>query len=116
MASRTDKLDSLLLKEISAIIQFDINDPKLGFTTVSDVRISPDLSHAKVYVSFLGKNYKKRDGMEVLKRSKGFIKSELAHRIKLRKIPDLEFIVDDTLDRVDRIETILSKNNEEKDV
>ena len=87
----------------------DINDPKLGFPTVTEVDVAPDLTTAKVYVSFLGKNYKKRDGIEALRRAKGHIKSELAKRIKIRKIPDLTFLVDDTLDKAERIEEILNK-------
>lgn len=107
--ARVDKLDSILLKEISTIILQDINDPKLGFPTVTEVDVAPDLNTAKVYVSFLGKNYKKRDGIEALRKAKGYIKSQLAKRLKLRKIPDLHFVVDDTLDKAERIEEILSK-------
>ena len=108
--ARTDKLDSLLLREISSILQTEISDPKLGFATVSEVRVAPDLSTAKVYVSFLGKNYKKRDGIEVLQRSKGYIKSLLAKRLSMRKIPDLHFLVDDSLDKAMKIDEIISKN------
>ena len=107
--ARTDKLDSILLREISMIISQEINDPKLGFPTVTEVDVAPDLNTAKVYVSFLGKNYKKRDGIDALRRAKGHIKALLAKRIKIRKIPDLTFIVDDTLDKADRIEELLSK-------
>ena len=107
--ARTDKLDSILLREISMIISQEINDPKLGFPTVTEVDVAPDLNTAKVYVSFLGKNYKKRDGIDAVRRAKGHIKSLLAKRIRIRKIPDLTFIVDDTLDKADRIEEILSK-------
>ena len=110
--ARTDKLDSILMREISSIILQDINDPKLGFPTVTEVDVAPDLNTAKVYVSFLGKNYKKRDGLEVLRKAKGHIKSELAKRVRMRKIPDLHFFVDDTLDKAERIEEILSKENE----
>ena len=85
----------------------DINDPKLGFPTVTEVDVSPDLNNAKVYVSFLGKNYKKRDGIQALRKAKGYIKSQLAKRLKLRKIPDLNFVVDDTLDKAERIEELL---------
>lgn len=105
--ARTDKLDSLLMKEISSIIQFDLNNPEIGFVTVSEVRVSPDLAHAKVYVSFFGKNY----GIAALKRSKGYIKSELAKRLKLRKIPDLDFVVDDTLEKVDKIHEIVNRKS-----
>ena len=107
--ARTDKLDSILMRELSVIISQETNDPKIGFPTVTEVDVAPDLNTAKVYVSFLGKNYKKRDGLEALRRAKGHIKSELAKRIRIRKIPDLTFIVDDTLDKADRIEEILKK-------
>lgn len=111
--ARTDKLDSLLLKEISSIIMFELNDPKVGFVTVSEVRVSPDLASARVYVSFMGKGYMKRDGLEALKRSKGYIKSTLARRLKLRKIPDLIFVSDDSLEKALRIDEIIAKNNHE---
>ena len=111
--ARIDKIDSILLREISMIISQEINDPKLGFPTVTEVDVAPDMNTAKVYVSFLGKNYKKRDGLDALRRAKGHIKSELAKRVRLRKIPDLTFLVDDSLDKADRIEKILSKENEQ---
>lgn len=103
------KTDSILMREISMIISQELNDPLLGFPTVTEVDVAPDYSVAKVYVSFLGKNYKKRDGIEALRRSKGHIKSLLAKRVRMRKIPDLTFVVDDTLDNADRIEKILNK-------
>jgi len=107
--ARTDKLDSILMRELSVIISQEINDPKLGFPTVTEVRITPDLTEAKVYVSFLGKNYMKRDGLEALRRAKGYIKTQLSHNVKMRKIPDLTFVVDDSLDKADRIEELLKK-------
>ena len=108
--SRVNKLDSILQREISTIILQEINDPKLGFPTVTAVDVAPDLKNAKVYVSFLGKNYKKRDGIETLRKSKGLIKSILAKRLKMRRIPDLTFVVDDTLDKAERIEEILKND------
>ena len=107
---RIDKIDSILMRELSVIISQELNDPKIGFPTVTEVDVAPDYSNAKVYVSFLGKNYKQRDGLEALRRAKGHIKSELAKRVRMRKIPDLEFIIDDSLDRADRIEKIISDN------
>lgn len=104
------KIDSILMRELSMIISQELNDPLLGFPTVTEVDIAPDYSQAKVYVSFLGKNYKKRDGLEALKRSKGHIKSILAKRVQMRKIPDLVFVVDDSLDKADRIEKIISES------
>lgn len=103
------KVDSILMRELSMIISQELNDPLLGFPTVTEVDVAPDYSQAKVYVSFLGKNYKKRDGLEALRRSKGHIKSILAKRVQMRKIPDLVFVVDDSLDKAQRIEDILNK-------
>ena len=108
---RIEQTDSILMRELSMIITQEINDPLLGFPTVTEVDVAPDHSTAKVYVSFLGKNYKKRDGIEALRRSKGHIKSLLAKRVKMRKIPDLTFIVDDSIDKAERIENIIKENN-----
>ena len=108
--ARIEKIDSILMRELSMIISQELNDPLLGFPTVTECDVAPDYSSAKVYVSFLGKNYKKRDGLEALKRSKGHIKSLLAKRVRMRRIPDLEFIVDDSLDKADRIESIINEN------
>lgn len=107
---RIDKIDSILMREISIIVSQELNDPKLGFPTVTEVDVAPDYSNAKVYVSFLGKNYKKRDGIDALRRAKGHIKSILAKRVRMRKIPDLEFIVDDSLDKAEKIENIINNS------
>lgn len=106
---RTDRLDSIFLKEISNIIQFGLYDPKVGFATVSEVKITPDLSNCKVYVSILGNDKAKKEGIEALIRSKGYIKTELAHRVNIRKIPNIEFVLDDSLDKAQRIEDIINK-------
>ena len=106
MPSRVDKLDSLFQKEISNIIMTELDMKKIGFCTVSDVKITVDLSLARVYVSFLGKNY----SIQELRKQKGFIRKELSHRLSMRKMPDLEFVLDDTLEKAQRIEDILSKN------
>ena len=106
MPSRVDKLDSLFQKEISNIIMTELDMKKIGFCTVPDVKITGDLSLARVYVSFLGKNY----SIQELRKQKGFIRKELSHRLSMRKMPDLEFVLDDTLEKAQRIEDILSKN------
>ena len=84
----------------------ELDMKKIGFCTVSYVKITGDLSLARVYVSFLGKNY----SIQELRKQKGFIRKELSHRLSMRKMPDLEFVLDDTLEKAQRIEDILSKN------
>ncbi len=109
MSLRLERIESLMLKELSNIITFELKDPNLGFITISEVKVTSDLSYAKVYVSFLGKQERNDAGLKVLKRAKGFLKSELAKRMKLRKIPDLVFVQDKSLENAKKIENILDK-------
>ena len=113
MGIKQEKIQSLFLKEISDIIQFSVKDPNLGFVTVSDVEVTNDLSYAKVYISFLGKEERNEAGLKVLNRAKGYIRSELAKRVRVRKVPELKFILDDSMNRAKRIEDILEKVNKD---
>ncbi len=108
MSIKQDRMDQILKKEISRILQFELKNPKLGFVTVTDVECTRDMSQAKVYVSFLGKQERNDAGMRVLRSSKGFIRSTLARNIKARKMPDLIFVQDTSLAQGQKIESILS--------
>lgn len=108
MSIKQDRMDQILKKEISRILQFELKNPKLGFVTVTDVECTRDMSQAKVYVSFLGKQERNDAGMRVLRSSKGFIRSTLAKNIKARKMPDLIFVQDTSLAHGQKIESILA--------
>lgn len=108
MSIKQDRMDQILKKEISRILQFELKNPKLGFVTVTDVECTRDMSQAKVFVSFLGKQERNDAGMKVLRSSKGFIRSTLAKNIKARKMPDLIFVQDTSLAHGQKIESILS--------
>ncbi len=108
MTIKQDRMDQILLREISRILQFEIKNPKLGFVTVTDVQCTRDMSQAKVYVSFLGKQERNDAGMKILRQSKGFIRSILAKNVKAYKIPDLIFVQDTALEKGRRIENILA--------
>ena len=108
MTLKQDRMDQILKKEISRILQFELKNPKLGFVTVTDVECTGDMSQAKVYVSFLGRQERNDAGMKVLRSAKGFIRSTLAKNIKARKMPDLIFVQDTSLEQGRKIEGILS--------
>lgn len=108
MSTKKDKIAGIIQKEVSRIIQFECKDPKIGFVTITDVEVSGDLSIAKIYVSFLGQNARKEAGMKSLERSKGFIRSQLAQRMTVRKVPDLIFLQDTALERGNKIEQIIA--------
>lgn len=109
MSLKKERMDNILMKEISRILQFELKNPKLGFVTVTDVQCTNDLSIAKVYVTFLGKKERNDSGMRILNQSKGFIRSTLAKKLKIRKTPDLIFVQDRSLEQGNRIEKILEE-------
>ena len=109
MAMKKEKMDNIIQRELSSIIQMEVKDPKIGFCTITGVDITNDLSIAKVYVSFLNKNVK--ESMDALQHSKGFIRSLLAKRLTIRKCPELHFVLDKSLEYGNKIETIINDLN-----
>lgn len=107
MVLKKDKINGIIQRELTQILQMEVKDPKIGFCTITAVDVTKDLSIAKIYVTFLGKDYKKRDGLEALKRSKGFIRSILAKRLTIRKVPELIFLLDESLEYGNKIEGII---------
>ena len=110
MAMKKDKLNNIIQRELSTIIQNEVKNSGVGFCTITGVDVTSDLSYAKVYVSFLNKNTKK--SMEALERSKGYIRSLLAKRLTIRKCPELQFVLDTSLAYGNKIETIISEINQ----
>ncbi len=111
MSVKVERLNQIILKEVTEIIQFELKDPAIGFITITDVQVTNDYSYAKIYVSFLGKKERNEAGMKALQRSKGFIRSELAKKMSMRKVPELLFKLDETLERSRKIDAILKKIN-----
>ncbi len=109
MAIKKDKLNNIVQRELSSIIQNEVKNSGVGFCTITGVDVTSDLSYAKVYVSFLNKNAKK--SLEALENSKGFIRSTLARRLTVRKCPELIFVLDTSLDYGNKIESILDEIN-----
>jgi ribosome-binding factor A len=108
MAYRIDKLENLIKEEISDIFLRKLNSPALGFLTVTNVRVSSDLRIARIYISIFEKD-KREAVLEKVKASGGFIRSELAARIRIKFIPELKFFLDDSLDYVEKIENLIKK-------
>lgn len=108
MATRRQRqVAELLHEEISLLIQQRARDPRLGFVTVTDVEVSPDLRLAHVYVSILGSEEDVKQSLESLKRAAGFFRRELGTSLSLRYLPELDFRLDDSLERGLRIDQLL---------
>ena len=116
--NRMGRIDEEYRKELSQIIGFELKNSNItGMISVTKVKVTPDLKYAKVYVSILNsKNLK--ETMEGLKKSSGFIRSELARKINLRNTPEILFELDDSLEYGAKIDSILKeimpKKEEEK--
>jgi ribosome-binding factor A len=111
MAYRIDKLEHLLKEEVSMIFLYKLHDPSFGLLTVTNVKISPDLKIAKIYISVFEKE-KRESVLEKIRERTGFIRTELAHRIRIKFIPEIKFFIDDTLDYVEKIEGLIKKIHE----
>ncbi|GLO66037.1 MULTISPECIES: 30S ribosome-binding factor RbfA [Oceanobacillus] len=108
---RAHRVAEQMKKELGEILSRKIKDPRVGFVTVTDVEVTGDLQQAKVYISVLGDEKKKQDTLLGLSKAKGFIRSEIGNRIRLRKTPELTFEFDEALEQGNRIETILRDLN-----
>jgi ribosome-binding factor A len=111
---RQNRLAGEIQREISQIIRDEIKDPRVGFVTVTDVEVTGDLRHAKIYISILGNDIAKESCLAGLAKATGFIRSELARRINVRYMPELHFKVDHSLDYSQKINNILAKVKEEE--
>ena len=112
--ARLGRIEEEYRKELSQIIGYELKNPNVtGLISVTKVKVSNDLKYARVYVSILNaKNLK--DTLAGLKKSSGFIRSELAKRVNLRNTPELVFELDDSLEYGAKIDTILKENMPKK--
>ncbi len=110
---RMESVGRELQEEIAEIVRTEIDDPLVGFVTITDVEMSPDLKHARVYFSVLGDEQQKRDSARGIRRAAKFIRGRVAERIELRYVPTLRFLLDETAERAQRIEMLLRREAEE---
>lgn len=109
MSQRTERVDELLRQEIGAIVTREVADPRVGFATITSVETTPDLRHAKVWVSVIGQPAERAATVAALQRAMPFIRRELGTRLRIRRIPDLHVHLDDTAERGTRVLQLLSE-------
>jgi ribosome-binding factor A len=113
---RIDRIEEQLRIELSEIIEREIQDPRVGLATVTSVKISPDLRHARVFVTILGDAGQKKKGIQGLRSAASYIRRSLSKRLHhLKRIPDLTFDYDESVEKGIRIEELLEqiKSDEE---
>jgi len=113
VSRRTDRLGELFREEISALLQKGLKDPRVGFATISRVEVTEDLSYAKVLVSVMGEEKEKTSTLIALRNSAGFIRSHLGKAVQIRKMPELQFVLDASLEHAMKIQRILHELKDE---
>ena len=109
MTARTDRIDQLLREEIGAILAKDVQDPRIGFVTVTDVETAPDLSTARVWVSVIGQPEERVKAIRALEHAMPFVRHELGGRIRIRRIPELLIREDESAQRGTRVLQLLAE-------
>jgi ribosome-binding factor A len=113
---RIERVGSLIKREVSLLLLNGIKDDRVGagIVSVTDVNVSGDLQHAKIFVSIYGTPEAKAETMAGLKSATGYVRSELGHRVGLRRTPEVVFLEDNSLERGDKMLLLLNKLSQER--
>jgi ribosome-binding factor A len=104
------RVDEAVREVLGDAVTQDLKDPRVGFVTVTEVRTSPDLRHARVFVSVLGTAAEREATLEGLRSAHGVLQSRIARELRLKRTPALAFELDDTAERAARMEALLDTN------
>lgn len=104
---RSDRVAGLLRRELAQLIQMQVKDPDLGFISVSDVEVSRDLAHAKVYITVFESD-RAASSIQALKKARGFLRSQLGQSLRMRSVPELHFLHDDSVESGAKMDRLIS--------
>lgn len=107
MTQRTERIDELLRQEIGEVLRRDVDDPRIGFATITEVETTPDLRHARVWVSVIGAGPERSESIAALQSAMPFVRRELGRRLRLKRIPELQVRLDDSAERGTRVLKLL---------
>ena len=116
MSRRSERTSKLIQREISGLLEREVNDPRLSkLVSVTEVTLSPDLKHAKIFVSTLGSKIDKEDLLAGFNNASGFLRKELASHLRLKQIPQLSFHYDDSIERGARLLKLIGELSTDTD-
>lgn len=111
---RPERLEDQIQFLLSTLIQRELRDPELGFLTLTAVRLTPDRGLAKIYYTVLGEEEQAARTQRALARASGFLRTQLAQRLKLRRVPELRFLADASLAEGNRLEALFAEIHAEE--
>jgi len=108
VSHRIERVNQLIRQEISDLLRREVKDPRLSqFIAVTEVATSPDLRNAKVYISFISDEQQKQDALDALAGASNFFRKEMARTLRLRRIPELSFHWDNSIERGSHIMNLI---------
>lgn len=107
MTRRTDRVGEAIQALVADLLVREIKDPRIGFVTITGVRVSPDLRHARVFFSCLGDDAQRGRSLRGLRSAAGFVRSQVARQLNLRVAPDIDFEFDPSLEQAERLSQLL---------
>jgi ribosome-binding factor A len=112
---RHERVGEEIAHEINAMLAGELKDPRLeGMVVVTEVRVQPDMRHARVFINMRGSAKEQGDAIKALEHASGFIRSELIERLQLRRTPDLHFTLDHSQEYTERIDQLLKEMKKDK--
>jgi len=106
--NRSERVAGQLRRDLARLIQQEIKDPEVGFVSLSDVEVTRDLSHAKVFITVFDPE-KAKESLKALRRASTFLRHRLGQELRLRHVPELHFVHDDSVERGSHIDDLITK-------
>ena len=112
--SRAARVGDQIRAELAELLTREVHDPGIGFLTFTHVKVSPDLQQARAYYTTLGDDQARRESARALERATPFLRRHIGRRLRLKRVPELTFSFDESIEKNDRIERILQQLNSER--
>ena len=113
-ATRASRVGDQIQAELASLLTRTVHDPGIGFLTITRVKLSPDLQQARVYYTLIGDDQAKRESARALNRATPFLRRQVGQRLRLKRVPELTFFYDESIEKGDRVERILQELKTER--
>jgi len=110
MGRRAERLGEAIREEVAQMVSLELKDPRIGLVTVTRVEVSQDLGHARVHVGILGGEAERKKALQALRGASGFVRRELAQRLGIRQVPEVDFRYDKGLEATERVAHLLEQD------
>jgi ribosome-binding factor A len=107
--SRPSRVGDQIRSELASLLTREVHDPGIGFLTITSVKVSPDLQQARVYYTSIGDDKARRESARALDRATPFLRRQIGQRLRLKRVPELSFFYDESIEQGDRVEQILQE-------